>query len=355
MSRRGITLVVAGAMILALGLVGARLPVPYVILTPGPTTNTLGSININGRMTPLIQVDGHPAYDNDKGNLNFTTVSYTGGPGNQPNLLSALRGWLSGSDAVVPQVTLFPPNTSVKAVNQQNTQEMQSSQQDAITAALTEAKIPLQKHAVVHDVQKGRPADGKLQPNDEITAVDGTQTAGDDAVTNALHRTKVGQTVTLTVLRAGKSLQVPITTAPSPKDKTIPIVGVALTETYTFPFKVTVSVGDVGGPSAGLMFSLGIYDKITGAALTGGRFVAGTGTITPQGQVGPIGGIQQKMIAARDAGATLFFVPPGNCKDALGHHPSGLRLVRADTMDSAVKSLEALKANPNASLPACRS
>lgn len=339
-------------MIVVLVAIGAYLPVPYVALSPGPTTNTLGTIKINGADTPLIQIAGHPSYS-DAGHLNFTTVSYQGGPGNQPSLLTALRGWLSDSTAVVPEETIFPPHTSVKKVEQQNTQEMEGSQQNAIAAALHEAGIPLQEHAVIAGVEPGLPAAGKLKQGQEIVAVDGTPTPGLNAVTDNLHKHKVGDPVTVTVKQDGQQSSAVLTLAPSPQDKSKPIIGVTLTGKYTFPFQVKISVGDVGGPSAGLMFSLGIYDKLTPGGLTGGRFVAGTGTITPDGRVGPIGGIQQKMIAARDAGATMFFVPPGNCKDALGAAPKGLRLVRADTMDSAVKSLQALKANTNAQLPVC--
>ena len=113
-----------------------------------------------------------------------------------------------------------------------------------------------------------------------------------------------------------------------------------------------ISVGDVGGPSAGLMFSLGIYDKLTPEELTGGRFIAGTGTITPEGQVGPIGGIQQKMVAARDAGATVFLTPTQNCADAVASDPKGLRLVRVDTMHGALQALDALRTGQG-SIPAC--
>jgi PDZ domain-containing protein len=129
-------------------------------------------------------------------------------------------------------------------------------------------------------------------------------------------------------------------------------VGVVLREKFTFPVTVKISVGDVGGPSAGLMFSLGIYDKLTPQELTGGRFIAGTGTITPEGQVGPIGGIQQKMVAARAAGATVFLTPTQNCGDAVASDPKGLRLVRVDTMHSALQALSALRTGQG-SIPAC--
>ncbi len=119
-----------------------------------------------------------------------------------------------------------------------------------------------------------------------------------------------------------------------------------------------MSVGlsdDIGGPSAGLMFSLGVYDTLTPGSLTGGNDVAGTGTIDEQGRVGPIGGIQQKIVAAADAGAKVFFVPPANCSAA--EHADvtkdQIKLVKAPTMHSAVASLEAYAKNKDADLPAC--
>jgi PDZ domain-containing protein len=119
-----------------------------------------------------------------------------------------------------------------------------------------------------------------------------------------------------------------------------------------YPITVKISVGDVGGPSAGLMFALGIYDKLTPGDLTGGRFIAGTGTIDPEGHVGPIGGIQQKMVAARDAGATVFLTPTKNCGDAVAAAPKGLRLVRVDTLHGALQALTALRTGQGP-IPAC--
>ena len=110
------------------------------------------------------------------------------------------------------------------------------------------------------------------------------------------------------------------------------MVGVAVSETYKFPFQVKIRVGDIGGPSAGLMFALGIIDKLTPGNLTGGRFIAGTGEISADGTVSPIGGIQQKMVGARAAGATVFLTPAANCPDTAGAVPQGLRLIKVSTL-----------------------
>jgi PDZ domain-containing protein len=120
-------------------------------------------------------------------------------------------------------------------------------------------------------------------------------------------------------------------------------VGVQVGESFVFPFQVHISIGDIGGPSAGMMFALGIIDKITPADLTGGRFIAGTGEIEASGQVDPIGGIQQKMAGARAAGATVFLTPAANCADTAGAVPPGLRLIKVSTLNGAVTALSALR------------
>jgi PDZ domain-containing protein len=130
-------------------------------------------------------------------------------------------------------------------------------------------------------------------------------------------------------------------------------MGVQITAQYKFPFEVKISVGDIGGPSAGMMFSLGIIDKLTRLSLTAGRFIAGTGEIKANGQVQPIGGIQQKMVGARNAGATIFLTPASNCADTKGAVPAGLRLVKVSTLNQAVTYLEALKAGHPDSVPSC--
>jgi PDZ domain-containing protein len=349
MSRRGLTLVVVSVLIVVLGAVGSLMPVPYVALNPGPTTNTLGTTS--DKKTPLIEIQGHPVYA-DGGHLNFTTVSYQGGPAQPIGLITALRGWLSSSTSVVPQEAIFPRDVSAQKVEQENTQQMQSSQQDAIAAALKELNVPVTNVTAVASVTKGLPAAGRLNPGDKFVSVDGVATTDTNSVTAIMKKHKPGDTVKLVVQRGSARQDAEVKTVAAPDDPNRAVMGVILQDTYTFPFTVKISVGDVGGPSAGLMFSLGIYDKLTPGSLTGGKFIAGTGTITPDGKVGPIGGIQQKLIAARNAGATMFFTPPDNCKEALATAPKGLRLVRADTLDSAIKSLDALRAGQG-SLPAC--
>ncbi|MFC4905875.1 PDZ domain-containing protein [Actinomadura gamaensis] len=346
MSRRAVTLAVASALVLVLAVVGAVMPVPYVALMPGPTTNTLGD---NGKGVPLVQIDGRQTYP-DNGHLNFVTVTYRGGPEARIDLFTALRGWLSSDTAIVPEETIFPKHESQQQVDAENTRQMQDSQQNAEAAALHELGIAVPTRVVVNSVQQGRPAAAQLAANDEITAVNGVKTSTVAQVKAEMNKAGVGGRVDLDVLRADKPVKAALTTVAGQDGK--PVVGMVLSEDYKFPFKINISVGDIGGPSAGLMFSLSIVDKLTPQSLTGGKFIAGTGTITPEGQVGPIGGIEQKMIAARRAGATIFLTPKDNCAEALSARPKGLRLVRADTLHGAIQSLNAINSG-RGDVPAC--
>jgi PDZ domain-containing protein len=345
MSRRALTLLLAGFLVLALGVVGAFRPVPYVVLSPGPTENTIGEVD----KKPVIAIKGRQTYPTS-GALSLVTVAYQGGPAAQIDLLTALRGWIDPTVAVVPQETIFAPNRDPKDVEEENTVEMTNSQDSATAAALNELKIPYTMAVAVVSTEKGKPADGKLRKGDEIKAVDGKQATDVEIVGNTVKAHKPGDDVVFTVTRGKETLDVTLPTVAGPTGQ--PQVGVLMQAKYKFPFDVDINVGDVGGPSAGLMFSLGILDKLTPGELTGGKKIAGTGTIEPTGEVGAIGGIQQKMVGAKDAGATIFLTPPGNCAEAMKAVPDGLRLVRADTLHDAVVALDALRTGKG-NVPAC--
>ena len=342
MSRRSLTLLIASIGTAAAIAVSVVVPVPYVILGPGPTLNTLGN-DSSGH--PLITISGRPSYPTS-GHLNLVTVSYQGGPGDNLNIFTALTAWLNPHEAVVPARELFAPGQTQQQTQQQDTQQMTSSQQTAIAAALTELHIAYQMQVVVVQAERGFPAYGVLKAGDVITAVDGRPVTGQSSLTGLISAHPAGSTLTVTISRNGQTQQVRVGTVKGAGQVGggHPVMGVQIEGQYKFPFTVKISVGDIGGPSAGLMFSLGIYDKLTPGGLTGGKFVAGTGTIDPSGTVGPIGGIQQKMVGARDAGATIFLTPASNCADTKGAVPAGLRLVKVSTLAEAVNDLEALKA-----------
>ncbi|MFI9556865.1 PDZ domain-containing protein [Nonomuraea endophytica] len=345
MSRRALTLLVAGFMVLALGVVGALMKVPYVVLSPGPTENTIGEVD----KKPVIAITGRQVFPTD-GALSLVTVAYQGGPSSRIDLMTALRGWLDPNVAVVPEETIFPKSRTAKQVEEENTVEMANSQDNATAAALTELKIPYSTVVTVLSTEKGKPADGKVQKGDEINAIDGKKVTDVDMVRETVRALKPGADVVFDVTRGEKKLDVTVKTTSGDKGATM--VGMTMQAKYKFPFKVSISVGDVGGPSAGLMFSLGIVDKLTPGSLTGGKSIAGTGTITPEGEVGAIGGIAQKMVGAKKAGATVFLTPADNCAEALKAAPDGLRLVKAETLHDMVTTLDALRQGKT-DLPAC--
>jgi len=341
-------LFVAISGVLVAALAAVFVPVPYVILSPGPTLNTLGK-GPGGRS--LIQITGHPVYP-AVGHLNLVTVSFQGGPSDSLNVFAALRAWLTPHEAVVPQEELFVPGQTQQQVVQQDTQQMTSSQQTATAAALCVLGIRFQVVDTVAVVAKGLPADGVLRRGDVITAVDGKPVTCKASAASLIRARAPGGPVTLTIARAAGGHRVirqfHLKTAAV---QGTPVVGVRVAETYVFPFSVRIRVGDIGGPSAGLMFALGIVDKLTPGNLTGGRFVAGTGEISADGSVSAIGGIQQKMAGARQAGATLFLTPAANCADTAGAVPAGMHLVKVRNLASAVSALHALA--EGRSVPSC--
>jgi Lon-like protease len=342
---RQLTLLIAGLGVVAAIIVAALVPVPYVILSPGPTLNTLGT-GPGGKA--LLEVGGRRTYPTS-GHLNLVTVSFQGGPSDGFNIFTALQAWLSPHEAVVPEQELFGSNETQQQVTKQDTQQMVGSQQTATAAALCYLGIKFTIVERIAAVDKGLPAYGKIKPGDLITAVDGKPVSCKADAGTLIRARKPGAPVTLTIDRHGHTRRIRLKTA-SVQGRAV--VGVSVAESFQgLPVSVKINVGDIGGPSAGLMFALGIVDKLTPGDLTGGRFVAGTGEISSDGTVSPIGGIQQKMVGARDAGATVFLTPAANCPDTAGAVPAGLRVVKVGTLAGAVRDLKALAAGR--SVPSC--
>jgi len=346
--RRQLTLMLAAVAIAAALVTASFVSVPYVILSPGPTLNTLGTLDTKAGAKPLIEISGRHTYPT-RGNLNLVTVSYQGGPQDSFNIFTALQAWLSPHEAVVPEQELFSPGQTQQQVAHQDTQEMVSSQETAEAAALCQLGIKFTTVDRIAAVEPGMPARGVLRAGDIITAVDGKPVTCRANAGDLIRARRPGAPVRLTVSRGGATKTFVIKTADSAGS---PVVGVNVVESYRFPFQVKINVGAIGGPSAGLMFALGIIDKLTPGDLTDGRFIAGTGEISADGTVSPIGGIQQKIQGARAAGATVFLTPAANCSDAAGAVPPGLRLIKVSTLASAVHDLNVLSAG-GSGVPSC--
>jgi Lon-like protease len=350
MTRRALATVLAFGLLVALAAVAVLAPVPYVTMSPGPTVNVLG--HPDGR--PIIDVSGHKTYP-AKGQLRLVTVSVTN-PTGRISLVDALAAWFNPHEAVYPRDVIYPPQQTAQDAERQSTVEMVDSQDTAIAAALTELGYHLTTQVEVLSVTKGSPADGNLRVHDRILQVNGRRMRNAGQVSLAIQRTGAGRPASFVVRRGPATKHLKITPKAATQGPKKALIGIAVGTGYDFPFNVSVKLGeDIGGPSAGLMFSLGVYDTLTPGSLTGGTVVAGTGTIDGRGHVGSIGGIQQKIVGAAGAGAKIFFVPPGNCSAARHADVAKdqIRLVKAPTMNSAVQSLRTYRRDSSAALPSC--
>ncbi|MFY1634024.1 PDZ domain-containing protein [Solwaraspora sp. WMMB335] len=330
MKRRGVT-VILGALLTALLAYGVfAAPVPYVVLGPGPTVDTLGSSD----GAEVIQISGTETSES-AGQLRLTTV------GVRPNvgLREAVTGWLRDSEAVVPYEVIYPPGQTQEEVEERNAEDFAASQTSAETAALRQLGYPVQVQ--VRAVTPDGPSVGLLQVDDVITSVDGTEVTSATELTELIRAEPEGTALTIGYTRDGEPGAVPITTRAT--DGGPPRIGIEIVEEQPHPFELTIDLDEIGGPSAGLMFALGIIDKLDPDDLTGGKIIAGTGTIDHEGTVGAIGGIPQKLVGAKSAGAVAFLVPAANCEEALANAQPDLPLLRVATLDEALDALATLR------------
>lgn len=342
---------ISGGVALVLGVTALFLPSPYVVESPGPTFNTIGTVDTGENPEePLIQIEGRTSYPTT-GNLDLTTVYVSGGPGSNMGFLNALAAWLDPQEAVVPEEFVYPRGTTGTDVDEENAAAMTSSQEAAVAAALRELEIPFTEELSVAELVEDSPAAGILQPGDVLVRVDGTDIDGIDSLRTKLQES-LGAPVKVTFRRGGTEQTAEV--IPVPSETGTYQLGIFLATTFDFPFEVNIALNNVGGPSAGMMFALGIIDRLTPEELTGGKHFAGTGTIDSAGNVGEIGGIEQKMVGASEAGAEYFLAPAGNCQEVVGHIPDGLDVVRVATLDEARAAVTALAAGESpASLPQC--
>lgn len=345
MPRPVLALVTLGALCVMV-LSSVVLPVPYVIESPGPAIDVLGDYD----KKPVLTITGAKTYPTS-GELMMTTVSVSGGPGDMVTPAEVLLAWFDPSRSVMPREMLFSPKESKQDNDLANFVQMSSSQQESVAAALTELGIDYTEDVRVGGVREGAPAEGTLRPGDVVLAIRG-KTANDITGFQSLAaQTIPGQKIPMRIRRDGKEMDVQVPTENvDGKAK----MGIALAVGYDFPFDVKISIGNVGGPSAGMMFALSVYDELTPGPLAGKRAIAGTGTITAEGKVGPIGGIRQKMVGARDQGADYFLAPAANCDEVVGYEPTGLQVVKVATLEDSIHATEQIaRTGTTDNLPTC--
>ncbi|HKV21108.1 MAG TPA: PDZ domain-containing protein [Mycobacterium sp.] len=337
MNRRISTLLVALAPIVAFGVLLAAVTVPYVSLGPGPTFDTLGEIE--GK--EVVDIKGTDVHKTN-GHLNMTTVSQR----DNLTLGQALTLWMSGREQLIPRDLVYPPDKSKDEIDEGNAQEFKRSEDSAEYAALGYLKYA--PAVTVETVSKDGASAGKLKEGDAIDAVNGTPVGNLEQFQKLMEQTKPGDEVILDFRRKNAPPGVTTVKLGSAPEKKQGVLGIGVIEAPWAPFTIDFNLANIGGPSAGLVFSLAVIDKLTTGDLSGDKFVAGTGTIDADGKVGSIGGITHKILAAHDAGATVFLVPAENCDEAKSAHEDGMDLVKVENLGGAVDALKALSAGGEA-------
>ena len=317
------------AVVAVLGLIGLvfalnfyRLPV--VALSPGPMEDVLARLKI----------EGSPVYDSE-GKLYLTSV----GIDDNVRFYEALLDMANRDVELVPRSQLYPDKQDSTEIDAENAALMDRSKETATVVALREVGYDIEPSGVeVTQVVSGAPADGKLRAGDEILEADGRAVDSTEEVRKAITGHEVGQRVRFRVDRDKDEKTVAVKAEEVDGD---PRVGILLRDLFPeLPVKVTIETeNNIGGPSAGLMFTLSIIDKLTREDLTTGRRIAGTGAIDLDGGIGAVGGVAEKLIAVSRQGVDTFLVPAGNCDSVRGRVPAGLLLVKVSTIKEALRFL----------------
>lgn len=338
------------------------IPVPFALEHPGPWWNTLGNQSVFDDCSPnpteegtepLIEISGTTTYPTT-GALDLLTVCLQGTPEYMPNWFDVIQAYLSPSQSVIPFEYVYPKDQTQEERDESNAAEMVDSQGESVAAAMTYLGYTVEGGATVVSTSPGMPADGVLLPGDTVVALNDQPVLSIDELRAALQDAGSSQPADITLVRDGATIVTTLT--PVMKDGTV-LIGLVGQTKYTYPFEVTINLIDVGGPSAGLMFALGIVDKVTPGDMTGGKNFAGTGTIDAAGNVGPIGGIRQKLYSALVAEAPYFLAPRDNCDEIVGNVPQGLQVFAVATMTEAVTAVSTVASGDEAAiseLPTCQ-
>ena len=348
--------VVAGSFILVVALIAAvfLVPVNAVIEAPGPTWNVLD--NGSSSDQDVLKVSGTETYPTE-GALRMTTVSVSGCPGYPVTTADLIAAWFSADKRIVDRNEVCPQDQSAEQVEETGKAQMTASQDSAVIAALVETGKAGAMHLTVTEVTEQQTST-EIQAGDVLETItpQGGQTttlASFSQLRELMTTIPEGTRVTLGVRRGDQKASAALTTIAPQEGTTGSLLGLSLKISVDSPVEATFGLSDVGGPSAGMMFALGVVDEITPGALTGGKDISGTGTIDMTGQVGPIGGIQQKMAGARESGSTFFLAPASNCNEVTGHEPKGMQVFAVNTLHEAIAATEAIASGNTSGLATC--
>jgi Lon-like protease len=344
--------VIITILAIAIGVTAAQ-PTNLAIEQPGPVFDTLGTTTVDEEDVPVIDIPMETSYPTT-GSLDMLTVQTIGSPERPATVLQVVGAWLDKSQAIIPLDELYPPGQTGQQSEEIAQQQMLQSQQDAIAAALTVVGRDYTQQISVVEASAGGASEGILQKDDVLQSMNNVPITSLEVLRDALAANGTDKPALIEILRDGKLQTVKVTPTIGTGEVAGPVLGIQIMTTYQFPFEVQIQLDRVGGPSAGQIFALAIIDKLTPGALTGGNIVAGTGTVDPDGMVGPIGGIQQKMFAAKGAGAKYFLAPESNCDEVTGHIPNGLQVFAVKTLGDSLAVLNTVSSGASTSLlPTC--
>jgi PDZ domain-containing protein len=333
---RWLALTIALTLVLGVVVVGFNLALPYYALAPGSAREVGPLIKAKGDLAKVYPADGE---------VLLTTISLQ-----QVHPVEALVGWLRSDVDVLPERAILPPDTSDKEYRQFNYQVMDESKQNAIVVALRRLGYEVKEKgqgALVEKVLPQFAAQGRLQPGDVITSIDAKPVMLVTDATAIISAHRPGDVLTIDVVQADgtEPRQLQVATAADPEQNNKTVLGVFLRNfkrDFDYPFQVDIESGSIGGPSAGLAFTLGVLDSLTPGELTGGRKVAVTGTIEIDGRVGDVGGVAQKTTAVKKAGADVFLVPAGEYEIAKARAGDDLTVIKVSTLQEALDALGSL-------------
>lgn len=348
------TVLVLSVLVIAAIAVLNLVTVDKVIYRPAGVHDTLGEMD----GSPVVSIEGLDTYPTE-GSLDFLTIILDGGPRSDVTAWDWLLAELDPATDVVDAEQVYPEDVTAEQIQEQNVELMAQSQDGAAVVALRAVGIEVPEQVKVAQIITDAPAADTLEVNDEVLRVGEQDIANPEDVREALQAFEPGEEVPFVLVREGEEMTLQVPTGESEPEPGNPeaaprtVIGVFLASDFDLPYEVTIDAGNVGGPSAGMMFSLAIYDKLTPGSLTGGLSFAGTGTINSDGTVGGIGGIRQKMVAAENAGADYFLAPAPNCNEVVGRIPDDLQVAKVGTFEEARDIVEALGNGEDVTLPSC--
>jgi PDZ domain-containing protein len=315
-------------------------PTPYLVEQPGPVYNLFA--NISGK--PVISISGRESYKTS-GSLNMLTVTLQGTSSKGASWFEVGLAKIDESKKILKITDIYPPGWNDAKLNQESDVMMLDAQANAKAAALNLLGIPYDSYQAVTFVDLKGAAGKVLKAGDKVITIQGHPVIGLDQIKRFVEATKGKRPVVLEIVRGTKTMTVQVT--PRLVDGAWRI-GVYISAVPEFPFKIDIQVGNVGGPSGGQMLALAIYDKLTKGSLTGGQNIAGTGTVDPSGNIGPIGGIVQKMYGTARAGIKWFFAPSSNCDEVVDHIPKGISVIRVSTLQDSLAALKVISSGGDA-------